>query len=199
MADSFSLTTGLAGLVTLTIQLVKISHQYFLDAREAPTSIRNFIVELVNFKKVLTEFEDAILLNPNIIEAFEERGSSVLSTFSDQKEEVFDSTSSVHVEICKEELERLLVKLRKQITGSKLSIATTRLKWPLDKTSMQEAVTSLHRYRAVFTTSAVIDTLKISTDIHREVKALNRAQIDAGSEEKTRKVLSWLSPLEFHK
>ena len=195
MVDPFSIATGLAGLVSLTIELVKVSYQYASDVQKASTTVKGFVIELMAFKKLLSELQDAVILDNDVASAFEQRCSSLVELLGVQT--ISNNGSVSLMDLCKKELEHLLKKLRSQDSLSKLKRAGKRLLWALEGDATQKAIESLHRDREIFSTSVSIDNLKISASMLREIKAIQVDQVERRDEGRIKSILEWLSPLTF--
>ena len=195
MIDPFSIATGLAGLVSLTIELAKTSHEYVSEVRGASSAIQNFIAELMTFKRMLSELQDAIILDANIASAFEKR-CSLLMDLLDTQAASADGTVSL-IDLCKSELGKMLRTLSEQSPESKVKKIGKRLKWPLEGTATEKAIASLHRYQEMFSTSIAIDNLKISASLLREIKDMRLDDTKKHSDSRMVEILNWLSPLDF--
>ncbi len=196
--DPFTLATGLAGLLSLTIELTKISHGYVSDAREAQKSIQGFILELINLKKILSDLHTKVMLEPDIAEAFEGRCSSIMENLQSQSTTASKQPATLSsMDLCKAELDSLLKKLRKKSSGSLFRATINRLVWPLGKEATQKAVDSLHRCTRIFEMSISTDNLALNARTYKELKAVRKDHSDWMQSERTRKILDWLSPLDY--
>ena len=193
-----TLAVGLAGLLSLTIELTKICHGYFSGARRAPKSVQGFKVELIGLKKVLSDLHDKVILEPDIAEAFDGRCSSIMENLQSQSTIASGQPATVNLmDQCKVELDTLLKTLKTNSSGSWARSIIHQLVWPLRDKAMQKAVDALHRYRNIFDTSISIDSLVLNARMHMEIKAVRKDQSEWLQSETTRKILNWLSPLEY--
>ena len=196
--DPLTLATGLAGLLSLTIELTKISHGYVSGARKAPKSVQGFIIELISLKKVLSDLHDKVILEPDIAEAFDGRCSSIMDNLQSQSTIASGQPATVNLMgQCKVELDTLSKTLKTNSSGSRARSIIHQLGWPNREKAMQKAVDALHRYRNIFDTSISIDSLVLNARTHMELKALRKDQSEWLQSETTRDILNWLSPLEY--
>ena len=189
--DPLTLTTGLAGLFSLAIELTKICHDYYSGAREAPKSVQGFILELTCLKKVLLDLQDKVVLEPNIAEAFDGRCSLIIENLQSQQMIACEQPAALSLmDLCKIELDTLLKKLQKRSSGSRFRSKLNQLLWPLREEATQKAIESLHRYTSHF-------DFVLNARTHMELKAVRKNQSDWLQSEKTKKILDWLSPFEY--
>ena len=196
--DPLSLATGLAGLLSLTIELTIICHGYISRARKAPKSVKGFMLELISSKKVLSDLQDKVILEPDIAEAFGGRYSSIMESLQSQSTTVSGQPATLSLmSQCNIELDTLLRTLKKHSSGSRARSTINELVWPLRDEAMQKAVDTLHRYTNIFDLSISIDNLALNARTHMELKAVRKDQSEWFQSETTRKILDWLSPLEY--
>ena len=185
--DPFSLATGLAGLLSLTIELTNICHGYFSGVRKASKSVQGFILELTSLNQVLSDLRDRVILEPDIVEAFDGRCSSMMENIQSQSTTASGQPAILNLMgQCRSELDTLLKKLIKKSSGSRFRLTLNQLLWPLREEATQKAMQSLHRHTSLF-------GMVLNARTHMELKAV-RKELQS---ETTRKILDWLSPLEF--
>src|SRR5450432_2926625 len=68
MADPLSLSAGIAGLLSLTIEITRISYQYISGVKEAPKSVHAIIIEVTSLENILRDIRNSIVLNPEVAE-----------------------------------------------------------------------------------------------------------------------------------
>ena len=198
MMDPLTLATGLAGLLTLTIELTSICHGYVSGARKAPKSVQGFILELISLKKVLSDLQDKVILEPAIAEAFDGRSSSIMENLQSQSTIASGQVAAVNLmDQCKVELDSLLKSLKPNSSSSRARSIINQLIWPLREKAMQKAVDAMHRYRNIFDLSISIDNLGLNARMHMDLKAVRKEQSEWLQSETTGKILDWLSPLEY--
>ena len=195
--DPLSLAAGLAGLLSLTIELISICHGYVSGARKAQKSVQGFMLELMSLKKVLSDLQDKVILEPDIAEAFDGRCSSTMENLRSQSTKASGQPATVSLmDQCEVELNNLLKTLKTNSSGSRARSIINQLGWPLRDKAMQNAVDALHRYTNIFDMSISIDNLVLNARMHMELKAVRKDQSEWLQSETTRKILNWLSPLE---
>ena len=195
--DPFTLATGLAGLLSLTIKLTNVCHGYISGARKAPKSVKGFILELISLEKALSDLRDKVILEPNIAEAFDGHCSSIMENLQSQSTTASRQPATLSlIDQCKIELDTLLKTLKTNSSGSWARSTINQLVWPLREEAVQQAVDSLHRYTSIFGTSISIDNLVLNARTHMELRAVRKDQSEWLQSETTKKILDWLSPLD---
>ena len=198
MMDPLTLATGLASLLSLTIELTSICHGYVSSARKAPKSVQGFILELMGLKKVLSDLQDKVILEPAIAEAFDGRSSSIMENLQLQSTIASGQVAAMNLmDQCKVDLDTLLKTLKPNSSSSRTRSIINQLIWPLREKAMQKAVDALHRYRNIFDMSISIDNLGLNARTHMELKAVRKELSEWLQSETTREILDWLSPLEY--
>lgn len=132
MADPFTIATGVAGLLSLTLEITKITVEYVRGASKASGAVEQFRQELIALQNVLKLFVEFLKFDAPK-GAFKE--TSVLYT----------ANSS-----CETQLRKLLTKFEKNMKGGRFSQAVDRLTWPFDEKEHHRAVEDLHRYVQTF-------------------------------------------------
>ena len=198
--DPLTLATGLAGLLSLAIELTNICHCYLSAVRQARQSVQDFIRELICLKKVLSDLQDKVILDPDIAAAFDGRCSSIIENLQSHSTMASKQPAALTVmDLCKTKLDNLIKILKTNSSGSRARSTIIRLVWPLREEAMQKAVDSLHRYMSILETSISIDNLVLNARTHMELKAVRKDQSEWLQSETTRKIFDWLSPLEYCK
>jgi hypothetical protein len=138
--DPFSLSSSIAGVISLAIEVTKITTEYVSSVKGASKAVEGFRQEFATFTAVLQNFQKFInTQKPG--GPFQE--TSVLITT---------------LTACDEKLRGLRDLLHKQSSASnRLSKRTRRLVWPLRENECQEIVESLHRYAQIFQFSLTKD------------------------------------------
>lgn len=132
MADPLTIATGVAGLLSLTIQITQLTVEYVKGVKKVSADVEEFRQELTALAHVLGLFDEFLKVKASNV-AF--RDTSVLSA----------ANSS-----CEQQLQKLLIKLEKNSKGGRISRAVDRLKWPFDEKEHHKAVEDLHRYVQTF-------------------------------------------------
>jgi hypothetical protein len=177
MIDPLSLSSGIAGLLSLAVEITKISYEYISGIKEAPKSVRAIIIEVTSLENILRDLRNKIVLNPEIAE--------VLQSLQ------LDDSTRVHVlQQCEVDLRSLLAELQAQKTSG-IHSGLARLKWPFKEPEIQKKLERLQWLQSQLTTLTTHGTLVTSALTYKEVK-------DWRSEDLARKILEWLSPLDFN-
>ena len=207
MVDPFSLATGIAGLLSLTIEIVSISYAYGSGVKGAPKAISSIVQELLALKNILSDLQNNVILNPDIAEAFEAQSSSVLErlggvsaqhgSVSSHSQIAIQSTQAQSPNLldqCKSDLQDLLEKVKKKADHGTMRTAISNLAWPLSESENQKKIDMLHRYQSMFQASVNIDTLALVAKTHQTVIGIRDEKEDL---KKKQAILEWLSPLSF--
>jgi ankyrin repeat domain-containing protein 50 len=143
-------TASIAGLVSLTIQLIEISRRYISSYKTRPRSIEAIHRELEALKQVFTELHN-ISDNP--------RYRPYLSSLSSSK-----------VDGCYHELERIHSRLKRQEQGSRLSKKFNALIWPFNESECSQLIKRLHSYQSSFHAAISADSFKINVEVLNRIE-----------------------------
>lgn len=146
MGDPFTIATGVAGLLSLTIQLTQATVEYVQGVKKASVAVEELRRELRALADVLKLFDDFLKVEAPRL-AF--RKTSV----------IFAASSS-----CEQQLQNLLTKFENNLKGGRISRAVDRLIWPLDEKEHHRAVEDLHRYIQTFQFALNISGWYVLTD-----------------------------------
>jgi Fungal N-terminal domain of STAND proteins len=137
--DPVSMASGIAGLLTLTIQVASVIAEFTIAVKEGPKNIKELQQELLLLGEILSQLQDFL------------RSEKV-------KGRSFDSNSVMQSAIssCKVRIERIGDKLRSS-GGGKMSRLVDRLKWPFESKEVAEMVTNLRSYTQAFQFSLTIE------------------------------------------
>jgi Fungal N-terminal domain of STAND proteins len=137
--DPVSVSSGIAGLITLAIQVSSVIADFVIAVKEGPKDIQELHQELLLLGEVLGQLQD-------FLHSEKAKGRS------------FDSNSVMQSAIssCKARIERIGDKLRPS-TGGKMSRLIDRLKWPFESKEVAEMVTNLRSYTQAFQFSLTIE------------------------------------------
>lgn len=127
-----------AGLLSLTITVIDISHRYFSNAKNATRTIKGYFRELEALRLLLCDFK-----------VIETRGFSIATTTA--------------LEGCHSELEQLRSKLQKRTSEKAFSKAVHRLTWPFAEEETRRLIDVIHRYLDVFNAALSVDNVKLAT------------------------------------
>lgn len=135
MVDPFTLATGVAGILSLSIQLAKATKNYVDGIKSAPREVEELLLKTNALSEVLEKL--VVFLRSDHVERIAFQPDSGLSSV---------------LKHCEKRLECLCKKL-KSLTVSdktKLSSALDRLKWPLEKKECEETTRHLHECAQTF-------------------------------------------------
>ena len=125
MADPFSLATGIAGLINLSLEVTNIAHQYIQGVRNSSKDIENFLQELAALTDVLRKL-DAFLKKDEAGKRSFDQTSVLVKTYK----------------ACRSSLEKTRSTLQRRVNEHKFLKALT---WPfVGKEHQQIIVTTLH-------------------------------------------------------
>lgn len=127
-----------AGLLSLTITVIEISHRYFSNAKNATRTIRGYFRELEALKLLLDDFKNI-------------------------QTQGFSTATTTALQGCHSELEQLRSKLQKRSSETAFSKAVHRLTWPFAEEETRRLIEVIHRYLDVFTAALSVDNIKLTT------------------------------------
>ncbi|KAL9120877.1 MAG: hypothetical protein Q9187_002567 [Circinaria calcarea] len=237
MADPLSVVAGVAGLLSLTIQVSDL-YKHVHGIKNAPRDAQELVDELQSLRQVLLSLKV-------FLESQEMKGHKFKET----------STLLGTIHGCQTKITELKLKVEKLINKHGLPQILERSKWYFHHEERVELITTLHRYLNIFQISLTIDGINLMSksidEIAQDVQGLKAAipiltlssqtirqqvekqldhlqsilsqtsalaekatkdseilhrwdtkfrGIDPGPERdnETRKILDWLSPLDFH-
>ena len=143
MAEALGIASGIAGLVSLTIEVIEISYKYISEVKGASRTVSRLVKELEDIKNVLQKI-DEISRETDDQEIFGAGGSSLLNL----------KKSNDYVSL----LDSLRDNLNKRMSDSSIRKRIKALTWPFTEEKTQALVESLHRHLETFTTALTIDT-----------------------------------------
>lgn len=143
MAEGLPIVSGIAGLISLTIEVFGIGYKYVNGVRDASSSTRRFLKEIENLQIVLLRVEQCTTQN-NQVAIFGDTGSCLLSI--QKSNEYFDL------------LQKIRDRLQRQ-TFSSFHIDVKALTWPFSEKETLALTESLHRYLEIYNTALAVDSL----------------------------------------
>lgn len=154
MAEVLGLASGIAGLVSLTIEIFGISYKYIHGVRDASSSARRFLSELENLKDVLARLV-TMAKATHQEDLFGDHGSCLLS--------IKDSLE------CRSTLEEVRNKLAQRQSESSLRNKFKALTWPFSEKETLALAESFHRYLGIYSAALAADGryVNFTTDIER--------------------------------
>ena len=145
MAEAIGIASGVAGLFSLTIQVIKISSSYINGVRGASGTLQRFLKELENLKAVLARI-DEMTKKMDDIEVFGDDGHSCLLSVQDGKH-----------------YSELLVDIRDKLdartTDGSFRKKLKALTWPFSEEKTLSLIESLHRHFDIYQRALAVDTL----------------------------------------
>ena len=147
MAEALGIASGVAGLVSLTIEVFGISYKYINGVRDAPSSARRFLKEIEDLQTVLRRVEH-YASNDNQVELFGDTGSCLLSI--DKSNEYIDL------------LQKVRDKLQQRQTSSSFRTSLKALTWPFTEKETLALTESLHRHLEIYNTALAVDSRYVS-------------------------------------
>jgi len=147
MAEILGIASGIAGLLSLTIEVYSTSAKYVSGVKNASSTINEILRELKALKTILTKL-DEVSEHTESEKIFQDRTSSLLSI--EDTEEYRDV------------LTRLQAKLLKQASQKGLSLKLRNFAWPFSEEKTRNMVDTLRRHIGIFTQALTIDTVYAS-------------------------------------
>lgn len=85
MAEVLGVAASVAGLVGLTMQITEAAMKYFSSTKHAKEQTQDLIRQLTALGNVFRDLQVNLITSPDLVEAFEERSSSVLRRLSAER------------------------------------------------------------------------------------------------------------------
>ena len=142
--SGLELVAGIAGILSLTIEVSKITTSYIRGVRDASSGIHSLVRELQALKRVLIQLDE---LASELDDEYQD-GNRQFAMLSVENSDEYRQT-----------LEELRRKLEKRMQGNSLAVKLKSLKWPFSESSTQKTVDLLHRHLEIFKGALSIDTL----------------------------------------
>ena len=142
MAEALGIASGIAGLISLTIEVFGISYKYVNGVRDASSSVRKFLNELEALQTVLRHVE-RITGEKNGLEVSDDAGSCLLSI----------RESSEYIEL----LQKVRYKLQQRQQSSSLRNKMKALTWPFSEKETVALTESLHRHLEIYNLALTVD------------------------------------------
>ena len=145
MAEVIGIASGIAGLLSLTIEVIQISSNYINGVRGASSTVQRFLKELDNLKRVLTKIEE-MSKKTDDIQVFGEDGTSCLLSVQEGRH---------YLELLTDIRDRLGTRTTDGSFRKKLKALT----WPFSEEKTLSLIESLHRHLDIYQTALTIDNL----------------------------------------
>ena len=177
MIDPFSIATGLAGLFSLSIEVLKILDGFVSDWKDVPNDIESFKKELDHL--VATVRETNKILPQSLAPVVD--GSL---------------TSEDYVASCMAELSKLRDSL---IVDKKAALSKIwdRIKRAIRPEALKRSITEMNRYCEQLNRDITNEILKVSTTSIERVASIQGTLSTRYREEDETKILSWISTMNF--
>jgi hypothetical protein len=172
MADPFSTTSAILGVVGVAIQITQTVVQFGKGWKDVPEDVKTFMVELGTLQTILSELHSKIVVNPDFAEAFQSGPSLLLSQLG--PDALSTSNTKLMLERCKKELECLLEELKKRSQGRQLG--WERLKGAFLARDTRESVENLSRQCQTLNNMLLIDATVLGVSTYKEVKEGRKEQ-----------------------
>lgn len=175
MAEVLAVASGIAGLLSLTIEVYSVSSRYISCVQQASRSILDIQRELKVLKTILSELDKA--LEATEADALFKERPSVLSSIENTEE-------------YREVLQRLQAKLLKESAKTGITAKLKSFTWPFSEERTQGILDVLRRHVNAFGQALSIDSFRVEFEILKEVQFLSKRQ----RENTQTRLLEWLSP-----
>ena len=149
MAEAIGFAAGVAGLISLTIQLTQLSHTYISDARNAPRAQKSYLQEVIALTDILSRLKNALQ---------ESESSEVVAS---------------HIPEHSDDLIALCAK-KLSLQQTKLQQNKHRLIWPFYEREAKKATEELHRFRSIFSDCLTANMSSSTSEVLQAVRELTR-------------------------
>ncbi|CAG9956823.1 unnamed protein product [Clonostachys rosea f. rosea IK726] len=149
MAEALGIASGIAGLLSLAIEVTKLSYRYIHDVRSAKSTQKQYLREVAALTEVLLRMEEAA-------PAIEDQSTSAALLLPNDA-----------IRGCETELQQLRAQLEKPLPG---------LLWPFKEKAITNHIEEIHRFRSIFSSSLSSLTLIKVSATQREVARLGHHQ-----------------------
>ncbi|KAF4812486.1 Vegetative incompatibility protein HET-E-1 [Colletotrichum siamense] len=183
--------SGIIGIIGVAGQILATCTKLGLNWRDAPDDAKKFKSEVDGLQKTLWETYNHLIQNPDFITAFEGKHSSVLSSLAAPS----NSDDSALLFTCKEELEDVLKSLQKRLGGSRFG--WERLKATFSNEKTQSAIENVQRRCQDINSKILIDNTTLAVNTNLEVQSTRKELTERHLDEKKRKILDWITPIDF--
>ncbi|KAE9366849.1 ankyrin [Stipitochalara longipes BDJ] len=164
MIDPFSLATGLAGLISLTIELTRTTCEVVGSVKNSGQNVANLQSELNALRTVMNQL-CIFFKTSNGIESFAETAALV----------------ETH-HFCKTRLEKMILKLQHFRDGGKFARGFRALTWPLNEKETREIAQDLHRCAQTFSLSLTVEGCNLLSKTSKDVLVVVQDQAETLAE-----------------
>ncbi len=145
MAEVLGIASGIAGLLSLTVEVIQISSTYINGVHGASSTVQRFLKELENLKSVLAKIDD-MTKQTGGIQVFGDNGDSCLLSIQEGK---------LYLDL----LVNVRNKLDARATDGSFRKKLKALTWPFSVERTLALIESLHRHLGIYQTALAIDNL----------------------------------------
>lgn len=146
MAETLGIASGIAGLVSLTVEVFGISCKYINGVRNASCSARRLLKELEALQTVLHRVEQ-VANDRNKPEAFGDSGPFLLSI----------EGANEYINL----LQNIRGKLQQRQSHSAFRNHVKALVWPFSEKETLILIESFHRHLEIYNTALAVDSLYV--------------------------------------
>lgn len=164
MAEAVAFASGIAGLLSLAIQITTLSHRYISGFKGASKAVQSLFRELSALEKVFKQLH-AIANNPEFSK-FEAHLQALLGVAEchDELEQIRQKLLKRQPEEREEPRKRGAdggQESQKRQVGGAITAPRNRLTWPFAEEETQRRVEVLHRHQVTFTSALGIVSLYV--------------------------------------
>ncbi len=145
MAEVLGIASGIAGLLSLTVEVIQISSTYINGVRGSSSTVQRFLKELENLRSVLAKIHD-MTKKIDGIQVFGDNGDSCLLSIQEGK---------LYLEL----LVNVRNKLDARATDGSFRKKLKALMWPFSEERTLALIESLHRHLGIYQIALAIDNL----------------------------------------
>jgi hypothetical protein len=144
--SGLDIAAGIAGLISLTIEVTSAGYKYLSAVRDASKSMSSILVELSTIQTILLKVDETV--NSDKVKRTLGDGSGSLQSIGKIDKNVMDD--------CMAELTKLKEKLQKSLESNSM---VKRFEWPFKEEKADAIVKKLHRFHQSFQTGLSADAL----------------------------------------
>ena len=158
--DPFSITAGVAGLITLVSQGIKLASSYTHGVTGATKQAATMFEALSQLERILKSLNERLLT----------KSTDGGSTKSGQASLLFDTLQSCH-----QRIDTILQRISRTAAGGRLKA----LKWPLNKKDHEEALRDIRMFCQWIQLSMTIEGNDLLSENLKRVNALSHATTES--------------------
>lgn len=126
LMDPLPFSAGIAGLLSLTIEITKLTYEYVSGIKDAPKVAQSLLTETTAIENILRDLRNKVLLNPDVSAVF--------------KSASMDHSARVQLfNQCESDLSSLLKELERKSASAPIIRGLRRLRWPFKKGYARQA------------------------------------------------------------